>query len=67
MQVRATAIDMLGESEDIREIRGAVRRLCEKYPGEYWRGLDREDAYPVEFVKELTEAGYLSVLIATEN
>jgi acyl-CoA dehydrogenase len=56
-------IEVVGESDDIRGIRTAVRRLCERFPGEYWRKLDREDAYPAEFVCELTEAGYLSVLI----
>ncbi len=45
------------------EIRAAVRRLCERFPGEYWRALDRERAYPSAFVKALTEEGWLSVLI----
>ena len=45
------------------EIRSAVRKLCEQFPGEYWRKLDREAAYPAEFVKALGEAGYLSALI----
>ena len=44
-------------------IREAVAKLCAKYPGEYWRALDRDRAYPTAFVKELTEGGYLSVLI----
>ena len=38
-------------------IRAAVRALCEKFPGEYWRKLDRERAYPTEFVAALTKAG----------
>jgi acyl-CoA dehydrogenase len=45
------------------EIRSAVRKLCEGFPGEYWRRLDRESAYPAEFVAALGEAGYLSALI----
>jgi acyl-CoA dehydrogenase len=28
------------------EIRDAVRKLCQAYPGEYWRALDRERGYP---------------------
>ena len=52
--------------EDYMEIREQVRRLCARYPGEYWRKLDAERAYPTEFVRELTEAGYLSVLIPEE-
>jgi alkylation response protein AidB-like acyl-CoA dehydrogenase len=45
------------------EIREAVARLCDGFPGEYWRDLDRERVYPAEFVQALTEAGFLSVLI----
>jgi acyl-CoA dehydrogenase len=52
-----------GESAEIREIRSAVAKLCEGFPGEYWRKLDREMAYPAEFVQALTDAGFLSVLI----
>lgn len=48
------------------DIRASVRRLCENFPGEYWRALDRERAYPTEFVRALTEAGFLSVLIPEE-
>jgi acyl-CoA dehydrogenase len=45
------------------EIRDSVRKLCAEFPGEYWRGLDRERAYPTAFVQALTRAGFLSVLI----
>ena len=48
------------------EIREAVSRLCEAFPGEYWRTLDANSEYPTEFVRALTEAGYLSVLIPEE-
>jgi len=48
------------------EIREAVRRLCAGFPGEYWRALDRDRIYPTEFVRTLTEAGFLSVLIPEE-
>jgi alkylation response protein AidB-like acyl-CoA dehydrogenase len=50
-------------SDDLTDIRGAVRALCEKFSGEYWRALDRERAYPTEFVAALTEAGFLAALI----
>ena len=60
---------MLGESgteEDYADIRASVRALCARFPGEYWRALDRERKYPTEFVKALTEAGMLAVLIPEE-
>ena len=53
-------------AEDYTDIRDAVGKLCAQFPGEYWRALDRERAYPTKFVKALTEAGYLSVLIPEE-
>jgi len=54
------------EQEDHTDIRDAVARLCAQFPGEYWRKLDREMAYPSAFVDALTTAGYLSVLIPEE-
>jgi acyl-CoA dehydrogenase len=53
-------------ADSLEQIRASVRALCGKFPGEYWRRLDRERAYPAEFVKALTEAGYLAVLIPEE-
>ena len=44
-------------------IRDEVAKLCARFPGEYWRGLDTARAYPTEFVTALTEAGYLGALI----
>src|SRR5690349_658692 len=52
--------------EDIAPIREAVRALCADFPGEYWRKLDRERAYPAEFVAALTRAGFLAALIPEE-
>src|SRR3546814_6565029 len=49
--------------EDYPDIRDSVRKICENFPGEYWRKLEAESGYPTEFVQALTEAGYLSALI----
>jgi hypothetical protein len=54
------------DPEDHRDIREGVRKLCERFPGEYWRKLDAARSYPAEFVAELTEAGYLATLIPEE-
>jgi len=48
------------------EIREGVARLCAGYPGEYWRKLDEVRGYPTEFVRALTESGYLGALIPEE-
>ncbi len=45
------------------DIRAAVARLCEAFPGSYWRELDRERAYPAAFVEALTRSGFLAALI----
>lgn len=54
------------QQDEFHDIRDAVAKLCAQFPGEYWRKLDREMKYPSEFVKALTDAGYLSVLIPEE-
>src|SRR6187431_538145 len=54
------------EQDEFADIRDAVAKLCAQFPGEYWRKLDREMAYPTAFVDALTQAGYLSVLIPEE-
>ena len=48
--------------DDFDDIRVEVRRLCDKYGNEYWRGLE-PDRYPTEFVTELTTQGWLGSLI----
>jgi acyl-CoA dehydrogenase len=48
---------------DYPEIRDGVRAICRKYPGEYWRKLEDERAYPDAFVAEMSGAGYLAALI----
>ena len=52
--------------EDYPDIREAVRRICTGFPGEYWRGLEAKEAYPTEFVKALTDSGFLGSLIPEE-
>jgi acyl-CoA dehydrogenase len=53
-------------SEEQEKIRRNVREVCEEYPDEYWRDLDRERRYPEEFVSALTEARWLGILIPEE-
>jgi acyl-CoA dehydrogenase len=53
-------------NDELAQIRESVRAVCAKFPGEYWRALDRERAYPTEFVAALTQAGFLAALIPEE-
>ncbi len=57
---------MQNESEELAEIRRAVRALCDGFPGEYWRAKDAVREYPSEFVDALTQAGFLAALIPEE-
>ena len=56
----------MDRAESHQQIRAAVRDLCSRFPGEYWRKLDEARAYPEEFVRALTAAGWLSALIPEE-
>jgi acyl-CoA dehydrogenase len=51
---------------DYPDLRDSVRGLCARYPGAYWRGLEESDAYPTDFIQELTRAGFLAALIPEE-
>src|ERR1035437_6236387 len=50
---------------DESELRSAIRDLCASFPPEYWRSLE-PDRYPEEFVKALSEHGWLGVMIPEE-
>ena len=49
--------------QDYPEVREAVRRVTERFPGTYWQGLEEKQSYPEAFVAALAEAGYLALLI----
>ncbi|MDG6078210.1 acyl-CoA dehydrogenase [Erythrobacter litoralis] len=59
-------MDAVKPSERHSDIRDAVRQVCRDFPAEYWRAKDRERAYPTEFVRAITEAGFLAALIPEE-
>ena len=48
------------------ELRSGVREVCERFSDDYWRRLDADRRYPEEFVRAMTEAGYLGALIPEE-
>ena len=45
------------------DLRAAIRDLCARFDGAYWRGVDEARGYPEEFARALTEAGWLAALI----
>ena len=54
------------QTEGYEEIRSGVRGLCAVFPDEYFRKIDSERGYPVDFVAALTKAGWLAALIPAE-
>jgi acyl-CoA dehydrogenase len=53
-------------SKEQLAIKDAVCALCSGFPDTYWRELDATGRYPDDFVRALTDAGWLSVLIPEE-
>jgi len=53
----------LGLSADQLEIQRAVRETCARFGDTYWREVDERLAYPDEFVRAMTEQGWLGMLI----
>jgi acyl-CoA dehydrogenase len=49
-----------------QQLKNAVAGLCRDFPDAYWRELDSKRAYPEEFVRALTRAGYMATLIPEE-
>jgi acyl-CoA dehydrogenase len=49
-----------------QSIREGIRALCAKFPESYWRDLDELRKYPDEFIRALTDAGWLAILIPEE-
>ena len=53
----------LALSPDQVEIQRAVREACARFGDQYWREVDERLAYPDEFVRAMTEQGWLGILI----
>ena len=54
------------ESNSYQDVRDGVRALCEQFPDEYHRRIDAQRGYPEEFVKALTDAGWMAAMIPQE-
>ncbi len=54
------------KTELYEDLRQEVRQVCADFPDSYWRALDAKREYPEEFVKAMTESGYLGALIPKE-
>ncbi|WHY01405.1 acyl-CoA dehydrogenase family protein [Neobacillus sp. DY30] len=48
------------------DIRAGVREVCSRFDLDYWRQSHEEGTYPTEFVKAMSDAGWLGALIPEE-
>jgi alkylation response protein AidB-like acyl-CoA dehydrogenase len=55
----------LTQKPEYDDLRSGVRAVCERFDGPYWQSLE-PDRYPEEFVRTLTESGFLAALIPEE-
>ena len=51
------------DNDNWEDIKNGVNAICKKFPESYWQKLDQDRLYPSEFVKALTKAGFLGILI----
>ena len=58
--------DINPKARDFEEYRGAVRDLCSRFDNKYWQRMDEGPSYPEEFIRALTDAGWLAALIPSE-
>src|SRR5580698_6337425 len=58
--------DINPRADHFPEYRQAVRELCARFPSQYWQRVEATAAYPEEFVRALTEAGWLAALIPAD-
>jgi acyl-CoA dehydrogenase len=58
--------DINPRAREHEEYRKGVRELCARFDSAYWQRVDSIPEYPEEFVRALTEAGWLAALIPTE-
>jgi acyl-CoA dehydrogenase len=53
-------------SELQQEIRTGARAICSRFDLNYWSECDKEGSYPKDFVKAMSDAGWLGILIPEE-
>jgi alkylation response protein AidB-like acyl-CoA dehydrogenase len=54
------------DKNEWNDIKRGVENICKNYPESYWKTLDQKRSYPTDFVNDLTNSGYLSILIPEE-
>jgi acyl-CoA dehydrogenase len=58
--------DINPRADFLSDYRTGVRELCLRFDSSYWQKVDARAAYPDDFVRALTAAGWLAALIPQE-
>jgi len=53
-------------SSDHEAIRDGIRRICARYPDEYWAAKDEAHEFPWDFYDELASGGWVGIAIPEE-
>ncbi|MBQ62612.1 MAG: acyl-CoA dehydrogenase [Gammaproteobacteria bacterium] len=53
-------------NEDQLAIQVAIRKICEQFGDDYWRQRDTDGQFPEEFVKAITDGGWLGIAMPVE-
>ena len=48
------------------DVQGAVQRICERFSENYWLERDADGEFPEEFVKAITDGGWLGIAMPEE-
>jgi acyl-CoA dehydrogenase len=48
-------------SDEQQRIRGAIAKLCERFPDDYWLKRDREGGFPADFHQAFARDGWLGI------
>ena len=60
---QAMSVAFTDEQEQLRD---AVRRICERFPDEYWLAKDRDGGFPHDFHRAFADAGWLGIAMPEE-
>jgi acyl-CoA dehydrogenase len=58
--------EAIANTPERRDIRNAIRTLCDKFDDAYWAEKDRLHQFPLEFAETVAAGGWLGIAIPTE-
>ena len=53
-------------SDDQEAIKDSVKKICDQFSPQYWRDLDKAGEFPEDFVKAITDGGWLGIAMPEE-